>query len=65
MTFVKASNNKLIDRAIRYIDLILKKDNINASYSEICHVLYEMLEITPLDQSIVLVSANEIRKRHN
>jgi N-acetylmuramic acid 6-phosphate etherase len=63
MTYVKASNNKLIDRAIRYIDLILKSDNIIASYSDICHALYEMLEKTPIDQSIVLVTANEIRNR--
>jgi N-acetylmuramic acid 6-phosphate etherase len=62
MTYVKASNNKLIDRAIRYIDLILRKDKITASYSEICHTLYEMLEKTPIDQSIVLVTANEIKK---
>ncbi|OFX43261.1 MAG: hypothetical protein A2X03_09375, partial [Bacteroidetes bacterium GWA2_40_15] len=40
MTYVKASNNKLIDRSIRYIDLILKNNNISASYNEICHALY-------------------------
>jgi N-acetylmuramic acid 6-phosphate etherase len=62
MTYVKASNNKLIDRAIRYIDLILRKDKITVSYSEICHTLYEMLEKTPIDQSIVLVTAGEIKK---
>ena len=63
MTYVRASNNKLIDRAIRYIDLILKNNKITASYSEICHTLYEMLEKTPSDQSIVLATAGEIRKR--
>jgi len=63
MTYVRASNNKLIDRAIRYIDLILKNNKINASYSEICHVLYEMLEKTPSDESIVLTTANEIQRR--
>lgn len=63
MTYVRASNNKLIDRAIRYIDLILKNNNINASYSEICHALYEMLEKTPSDQSIVLATAGEIQRR--
>lgn len=63
MTFVRASNNKLIDRAIRYIDLILKNNKITASYIDICHALYEMLETTPSDHSIVLTTAGEIRKR--
>lgn len=63
MTYVKASNNKLIDRSIRYIDLILKKSNISVSYSEICHTLYEMLEKTPSDQSIVLATTNAIKQR--
>jgi N-acetylmuramic acid 6-phosphate etherase len=63
MTYVRASNNKLIDRAIRYIDLILKNNNINASYIEICHVLYEMLEKTPSDRSIVLTTVTEMQRR--
>ncbi len=65
MTYVRASNNKLIDRAIRYVDLILRNSRINESYKVICHVLYEMLEKTPADQSIVLATANEIIQRHN
>ncbi|MBI5010484.1 MAG: hypothetical protein HZB98_12740 [Bacteroidia bacterium] len=63
MTFVKASNNKLIDRSIRYIDLILKNDKIAASYEEICHALYDVLEIMPLDQSVVLNTVEEIKRR--
>jgi N-acetylmuramic acid 6-phosphate etherase len=63
MTYVRASNNKLIDRAIRYIDLILKKKNIILSYSELCHILYEMIEKTEVNQSIVLATVTEIEKR--
>lgn len=63
MTFVKASNNKLIDRSIRYIDLILKNDKITASYEEICHALYDVLEVMPLDQSVVLNTVEEIKRR--
>jgi N-acetylmuramic acid 6-phosphate etherase len=63
MTYVKASNNKLIDRAIRYIDLILKKNKINASYDEICHALYDVLEVMPVDQSVVLTTVAEIKRR--
>jgi N-acetylmuramic acid 6-phosphate etherase len=63
MTYVRASNNKLIDRAIRYITMILSQRNISLPYEEICHVLFEMIEITPGDHSIVLASADEIEKR--
>jgi len=63
MTYVRASNNKLIDRAIRYITMILAQRNISLPYEEICHVLFEMIEITSDDQSIVLATAEEIQKR--
>lgn len=63
MTYVRASNNKLIDRAIRYIDMILKNRNIVMSYNELCHILFEMIEITPVDSSIVLATVAEIERR--
>jgi N-acetylmuramic acid 6-phosphate etherase len=62
MTFLRASNNKLIDRAIRYIDMILKSKNIVLPYNELCHILFAMLEKTPSDQSIVLATVNEIER---
>jgi N-acetylmuramic acid 6-phosphate etherase len=67
MTYLRASNNKLIDRAIRYIDMILTQKNIVLSYNELCYTLFEMLEKTPSDQSIVLATVAEIEKRqvHN
>jgi N-acetylmuramic acid 6-phosphate etherase len=63
MTYVRASNNKLIDRAIRYIDMILKNRNIILPYDQICHILFEMIEITPADSSIVLATVEEVEKR--
>jgi len=63
MTYLRASNNKLIDRAIRYIDLILKTNKISLTYSELAHVLFEMIEKTPADNSIVLATVNEIVRR--
>ncbi|MCE5346617.1 MAG: SIS domain-containing protein [Bacteroidales bacterium] len=62
MTYVRASNNKLIDRAIRYIDFILKNKNINLSYSDLAHILFEMIEITPADQSIVQETVAAVEK---
>lgn len=63
MTFLRASNNKLIDRAIRYIEMILKEKGISLSYEELCHILFMMLEKTPTDQSIVLATVSEVEKR--
>jgi N-acetylmuramic acid 6-phosphate etherase len=60
MTYVRASNNKLIDRAIRYIDLILKNKKISISYEDIARILFEMIEKTPVDQAIVLATVTEI-----
>ena len=64
MTFLRASNNKLIDRAIRYIDLILKTKKISLTYSELAYAMFEMIEKTPADQSIVLATVNEIVSRN-
>jgi N-acetylmuramic acid 6-phosphate etherase len=64
MTYVRASNNKLIDRAIRYIDLILKNKKIIMSYEDLAHKLFEMIEKTPVDQAIVLSTVAEIEKQH-
>jgi len=63
MTYVRASNNKLIDRSIRYIDLLLRSRNISVAYNDLCYLLFEMLEITPPDKSIVLATVEEAVKR--
>ena len=63
MTYVRASNNKLIDRAIRYIDLILRNKNITLSYEELAHILFEMIEKTPVDHAIVLATVAEIERQ--
>ena len=63
MTFVRASNNKLVDRAIRYIEMILKNKNISLSYEDLAHILFEMIEKTPADHAIVLATVAEIESR--
>ncbi|TAL74450.1 MAG: SIS domain-containing protein [Bacteroidetes bacterium] len=64
MTYVRASNNKLIDRAIRYVDMIVKSKNVALTYSEICYILFEIMEKIPTDESIVLATVEEIEKRN-
>ncbi|MDO9579354.1 MAG: hypothetical protein Q7J06_02140, partial [Bacteroidales bacterium] len=64
MTYVRASNNKLIDRAIRYIDLLLKDKKINLPYSTLAYILFEMIDKTPPDQPIVLSTVAEIENRY-
>ncbi len=60
MTWVKASNNKLIDRAIRYIRYILKDHGITSSYNQAACYCFRAMEYTPSDQSLVLTVVNEI-----
>jgi N-acetylmuramic acid 6-phosphate etherase len=63
MTYVRASNNKLIDRAIRYINMILESRKITLPYRTVAYILFEMIEKTPADSSIVLATAEEIERR--
>lgn len=63
MTYLRASNNKLIDRAIRYVDMILRTKNIILSYSDLCYLLFDMLEKTQADQSIVMATVAESERR--
>jgi N-acetylmuramic acid 6-phosphate etherase len=65
MTYVRASNNKLIDRAIRYIDMLLSYKGIKLSYTELCYSLYRMIDKTPPDRSIVLETVEEIERQIN
>ncbi len=54
MLFVKASNNKLIDRAIRYIRLLLEDRGQTSSYEDVCHALFEVRLTLDPEDSIVL-----------
>lgn len=64
MTWVKPSNKKLIDRAIRYVEYLLHHQNImRFSYADICHQLFEEAErMTPSD-SVVLMTVESLKKR--
>ncbi len=64
MTWVKPSNKKLIDRAIRYVDYLLHHQNVlGYSYEDICHQLFEEAERMTPSQSVVLMTVDSLKKR--
>lgn len=66
MTWVKPSNKKLIDRAIRYVDYLLHHQNVTAfSYADICYQLFEEMEHLAPAQSIVLLTVESLKKKIN
>jgi N-acetylmuramic acid 6-phosphate etherase len=60
MTWVRPSNNKLIDRSIRYIDALLRNEGVDRSYEEIAFQCFEVMEEFPEDQSLVLAVTKKV-----
>ena len=61
MLFVKASNNKLIDRAIRTISLLLHDRGIAMfTYEAICEALFEVRLTLDAEDSIVLRTVDKL-----
>lgn len=65
MTYVKPTNNKLIDRSIRYISYLLKDKNIKVSYENVCHYLFEEIENLQENEAIVLKVYRRILEDEN
>lgn len=64
MTWVKPSNKKLIDRAIRYVEHLLQYEDITQfSYADICHQLFIEAENMRPDQSVVLLTLAALKKK--
>ena len=65
MTWVKPSNLKLIDRAIRYIRQILQARGYpDPGYEAVCYALFEMRASLQLNESIVLKTAEHLTQSH-
>lgn len=66
MTWVKPSNNKLIDRAIRYASTLFRRhlggDDSKFDYSDVAYALFEASEDLQPDESIVLKTFNRLKK---
>lgn len=54
MSWVRPSNNKLIDRSARYIKEILHQRGVNKSYEEIIHMIFEELKTIKENEPIVM-----------
>ncbi|MCK5883769.1 MAG: hypothetical protein KAG61_08775 [Bacteriovoracaceae bacterium] len=53
MTWVRPSNNKLIDRTVRYIMTLLAESDIAPDYDDLVERCYNAMETTKDDESIV------------
>lgn len=54
MTWVRPSNNKLIDRAARYILQLLKQKNKTPSYEEVVLKIFEEIEVVNDNEPVVI-----------
>lgn len=62
MTYVTPGNNKLIDRAARYVGILLGRKGISVSYEKIIYTLFEEIEKGIATRSLVLDTAERIAK---
>jgi N-acetylmuramic acid 6-phosphate etherase len=59
MTWVRASNYKLIDRTIRYVSQLLQRQGIHEDYSKIAGRCFEKMASINEDQPLVLLVVDE------
>jgi N-acetylmuramic acid 6-phosphate etherase len=62
MTWVKPSNNKLIDRSIRYVEFLLG-DSCKFAYDDICHELFTQIDLMKPSESVVLRTVAALKAR--
>lgn len=63
MTWVKPSNNKLIDRSIRYVEALLEREGRKGfSYEDICYALFGELETLKVEEPIVLRTLKALQR---
>lgn len=60
MSWVRPSNNKLIDRSARYIKEILDQRGVGKTYEEIVHLIFEELKTIKENEPIVMKVVDRI-----
>lgn len=61
MTYVRPSNFKLIDRAARYVDWLLRKEGILYEYDEIVNTIFDLIPGLGPDDPIVLLALKNLK----
>lgn len=61
MTWVRASNNKLVDRAVRYADILLKRQGVNVAYENLVKSCFQLKDTLPRDESLVLALVEKFK----
>jgi len=54
MTWVRSSNNKLIDRVARYVSHLLVRQGKNPEYKEVIEIIFEEAQVLKENEPIVL-----------
>jgi N-acetylmuramic acid 6-phosphate etherase len=63
MVFVRPTNNKLIDRSIRYIRLLLEDDGLSPlTYEDVCLALFQEFEESRADEPVVIRTFERLKK---
>jgi N-acetylmuramic acid 6-phosphate etherase len=63
-TWVRPSNNKLVDRAIRYVEFLLEQQDVKVfSYQDVCYQLFAEVERLGEGESVVLKTVAALRER--
>ncbi|MCB0351262.1 MAG: hypothetical protein KDD38_08775 [Bdellovibrionales bacterium] len=62
MTWVYPTNGKLIDRASRYVQTLLKEDGCEVSYEKVVEKIFELKTAVTDNDSIVLAAYESLRK---
>jgi N-acetylmuramic acid 6-phosphate etherase len=63
MVFVRPTNNKLIDRSIRYIRLLLEDEGFSPlTYEDVCLALFQEFEESRADEPVVIQTFERLKK---
>jgi N-acetylmuramic acid 6-phosphate etherase len=64
MVFVRPTNNKLVDRSIRFIRLLLADEGLSPlTYEDVCFALFEEFEHSRADEPVVVRTFERLRER--
>lgn len=62
MTWVRSSNNKLIDRSVRYAQTLLKQKGIDADYEELVRLCFDLKDNISRDEPLVMLMVERMKK---